>query len=56
MASNTHVKQRVVMKFLVNKDVKPGEIYSRLVAQYDDETLDVYKRQVYLLSLALLIS
>jgi hypothetical protein len=31
--------QRVVMKFLVNEDVKPAVIYRRLQAQYGDETL-----------------
>jgi hypothetical protein len=31
--------QRVVMKFLVNEDVKPADIYRRLQAQYSDETL-----------------
>jgi len=31
--------QRVVMKFLVNEGVKPGDIYRRLEAQYGDETL-----------------
>jgi hypothetical protein len=31
--------QRVVMKFLVNEDVKPADIYRRLQAQYGDETL-----------------
>ena len=33
------IEQRVVMKFLVNKGVKPADIYRRLQAQYDDETL-----------------
>ena len=28
------------MKFLLNENVKPGEIYSRLLAQYGDETLN----------------
>jgi hypothetical protein len=31
--------QHVVMKFLVNEDVKPVDIYRRLQAQYGDETL-----------------
>ena len=39
MASNAYVEQRVVMKFLVNEGAKLGEIYSRLLAQYGDETL-----------------
>jgi hypothetical protein len=33
------MEQRVVMKFLVNEGVKPADIYSRLQAQYGDETL-----------------
>jgi len=33
------MKQRVVMKFLVNEGVKPADIYRTLQAQYGDETL-----------------
>jgi hypothetical protein len=33
------MEQRVVMKFLVNEGVKPGDIYRRLQAQYGDKTL-----------------
>jgi len=33
------IEQRVVMKFLVNKGVKPADIYRRLQAQYDVEML-----------------
>ena len=33
------MEQHVVMKFLVNKGVKPADIYRRLQAQYGDETL-----------------
>ena len=33
------MEQRVVMKFLVNKGIKPPDIYRRLQAQYGDETL-----------------
>ena len=33
------MEQLVVMKFLVNKGVKPTDIYRRLQAQYGDETL-----------------
>ena len=33
------MEDRVVMKFLVNEGVKPGDIYRRLQAQYGDETL-----------------
>ena len=44
MASNANVEQRVVIKFLVNEGVKPGEIYSRLLAQYGDETLSCSKK------------
>jgi hypothetical protein len=32
------MKQRVVMKFLVNQGVKPTDIYRRLQAQYGDKT------------------
>jgi hypothetical protein len=37
------MEQRVVMKFLVNKGVKPVDIYRRLQAQYGDETLSCSK-------------
>jgi len=40
MADNSgsaRLEQRVVMKFLVNKGVKPADIYRRLQAQYGDE-------------------
>jgi len=33
------MEERVVMKFLVNKGVKPTDIYRRLQAQCGDETL-----------------
>ena len=44
MASNAHVEQHVLIKYLVNEGVKPGEIYSRLLSQYDDETLSRSKK------------
>lgn len=37
MASN--VEQHVVIKFLVNIDVKPDENYSHFLVQYSDEIL-----------------
>jgi len=37
------MEQHVVMKFLVNEGVKPADIYSRLHAQYSDETLSCSK-------------
>ena len=43
MASNAHVEQCVVMKFLLSEGVKPSEIYSQLLAQYGDETLSCSK-------------
>ncbi|CAI9583712.1 unnamed protein product, partial [Staurois parvus] len=37
------IEQRVVLKFLVNKGVKPVDIYRRHHAQYGDETLSLSK-------------
>ena len=37
------MEQYVVMKFLVNKGIKPTDIYRRLQAQYGDETLSPSK-------------
>ena len=38
------MEQRVVMKFLLNEGVKPADIYRRLQAHYDEETLSHSKR------------
>lgn len=33
------MQQRVVMTFLLNKGIKPADIYRRIQAQYSDEML-----------------
>jgi len=39
--SDVRFKQRAVIEFLVAENVKPADIYRRLLAVYENQTLDV---------------